>query len=127
MSATSSREDDEDILGSDMLWRALLPEWIVPAAQEGVRVSSAAFLDRRTYEVSVDVSKRTTLEAARKRKTFPEFAELRAETPRTNRHLVATAPEEDNQAHALICPKPPHPKTTKGDARAMADASRIVD
>ena len=127
MSTAARREDDEDILGSDLLWRALLPKWIVPAESEGVRVSSAAFLDRRTGEVSVDVAKRTTLEAARNRKTFPDFAELRAETPRTNRHLVASAPEENNDAHALICPKPPHTQTTKGNARAMADASRILD
>lgn len=127
MSLAARRDDDEDILDTDLLWRALLPEWIVPAAHEGVRVSSAAFLDRRTGEVSVDVAKRTTLEVARSLKTFPELAELRAETPRTNRHLVATAPEANNEAHALICPKPPHPRTTKGNARAMADASRILD
>jgi hypothetical protein len=119
------RIDDLSIADDELLWRRLHPDWVLPA-DDGFRISSAAFKDGRR-EVSVDLAELTTQE-----KTlagFPDqgLAEIKAGVPRSLGHAIVRDPIEDNPAHALICEPPGQPnRKRERDAKEMARQASIL-
>lgn len=97
------RVDDCSITNDDWLWRRIRnrPEWF---SRDTGRVSSVAFLDGIDGEVSVDQAKLTTLENALRLDPDDGLVQLQAIVPRSLSHSVVADPEDDNPAHALICP-----------------------
>ena len=126
-SYAENRVRDEDIL-----WRRILnnPNMLKTEPSGSLRPSSAAFLDGRTGEVSVQIARLTTAEKALSNKADNGIVELEASYPRSLGHIVAYDPVkydpdlEDDVSHALIWSPEKSPKQRKADARLMAEKSR---
>jgi hypothetical protein len=120
------RIDDPTIENDDWLWRRIRnrPEWYAQNPDGSYRLSSVAFLDTYTNEVSVDQAKLTMREKALRLDQDDGLAQIKAGLPRSLQHIVSADPEPDNPAHALICP--PNTLTSgqrKSSARTMAKAA----
>lgn len=126
------RVDDQSIKNDDWLLRRILnnPAWYGKNDDGSYYVSSAAFIDNYTNEVSVDQEKLTTWEKALRHFPNDGLARLRAEIPRSCEHIVVSDPIDDpdpekaNPAHALICPpENMNSSQRKKQARTMAKAA----
>lgn len=121
------RVDDPLIKDEDLLWRRIVnvPQWITQNPDGGYRVTSAAFLDDYTGEVSVHQAKLTTQERALKGRADDGLVEIEAGFPRALGQIVASDPTGDDPSHALICPPLDQSKgQRKANARKMAEAAR---
>lgn len=126
------RVDDLSINNDDWLLRRILdnPAWHGKNDDGTYYVSSAAFIDNHTNEVSVDQEKLTTREKALRQFPNDGLARLRAGIPRTHDHIIASDPiidpdpEKANPAHALICPPEKMNRSQrKTKAKIMAKAA----
>ena len=124
MSNGVTRVDSPSIAGTDFLWRGLFEDWIVSDGNGGERVSSAAFKQGNDPEMSVDDAKLSTVLQSLARGPWAGLAQVRAQVPRDQNHIVGSDPLPNNPAHALICRR--EAKTTSGQARAMASQSLLV-
>jgi hypothetical protein len=120
------REDDKHVIRDrDSLWRRIVnvPQWITSNGDGSWRVSSAAFRDGHTSEVSVHLARLTTSEEALRDRPDDGLVELEAVVPRSIGLIVAFDPTENDQSHSLIC-APSGGKINKTQARRMVDAAR---
>lgn len=123
------RLDDLSIQNDDWLWRRIVnkPEWIARNIDGSYRLSSVAFLDDYTGEVSVDQAKLTTEEKALQGRPDDGLAKLQAGFPRSLDHIIVADPTQDNPAHVLICPPDDQSKgRRKANARKMAESVSLA-
>jgi hypothetical protein len=125
----TERLDDPSIGDGDLLWRRIIPSplWVLPQPDGSYRVSSAAFIDNHTGEVSVALAALTTPE--RLLEAYPSFSltEVPAGAARALGYRIVRDPTPDDPAHALICPPPGRSKhQRKADARRLASLARWV-
>jgi hypothetical protein len=118
------REDDRSVSDDQLLIRAIWdsPD-ACPKSEDGTyRPSSAAFIDRRSFELSVFVADLTT--EAEMAKKFPCYGlvTLPAGVPRSLGYIISKTPEyeEDGPAHRVICQGETPAKQVKKDAKTMA-------
>jgi len=113
--------DDADILDEELLYRAILPDWI---NKESGEVSSVAFISRIDPHVSVDRSSLTTSSDSLERQPRSvALAQLTAGKVREETTGVASAPIDGNPAHALIIRDPEKSNSAwKKAARRLARA-----
>ncbi len=119
------RVDASEISNDDALWRRIVnhPEWISADGLGGWRVSSAAFLDRRSGEVSVHWAKLTTQTQALAAYPDAGLVEILAGLPRSLDLIVAYDPQVDDPSHSLIC-APGDCGVSKSKARKLAATAR---
>ena len=124
----SQRSDDHNLTDEALLLRRIWDKpdiWFTNNEEGEPKLSSVAFLDGRTNEVSVNVAAETTEEKVLE--GYPDFGlvSVEAGVPRSADHIVAITPEVDDSSHRVICPPP---NSTKGQrktaARIMAGAAR---
>lgn len=130
------RVDDGTVADGELLWRRIVDDedWIVrDETGKIIRVSSAAFIDRLSYEVSVHRSSMTTEAFVLRNHPTHGIAELRASVPRALRHLVVADPvvdepeEDDDLSHAVLCPPADvRNEKLKKLARKMAQQSPLI-
>lgn len=118
----TEREDAKTISDDDLLWRRIVnkPEWVNPNTG---RVSSAAFIDRYTGEVSVHLARLTTQEKALAGRPDDGLVKLVAGLPRSLDLIVAYDPKEDDPSPSLIC-SPTGSGISKSKARKLAEAAQ---
>jgi hypothetical protein len=121
----TERVDDPTINDDDLLWRRIVnkPEWISQNSDGSWRVSSAAFIDRYTGEISVHLARLTTQEKVLASRPDDGMVEIVAGLPRSLNLIVVYDPTEDDQSHSLICP-PVGGNIKKNAARKLADDAR---
>ena len=115
------------VADEEYLWRRLLPSWITSESVGTPRISSIAFIDRRSGEVSVHRAQYSTKEAALRNHPEHSLAEIVTKIPRSLGHDVVADPTIEDPSHALI--RPPEGAShgrRKKDAKRMAEASRLV-
>lgn len=117
------RVDDGSIPDDERLCRRLLPDWVVWDDPAAPRCSSAAFIDRRTGEVSVFRASMTTHEAILRDHPEDSLGEVEARVPRGFGYKVVPDPDpgDPGAAHSVICPK-----ATKSHAKMMARQTRLA-
>lgn len=131
----AQRVDDSSISNDDLLWRRIVnnPIWWKRDEQGNpVRdingspcLSSAAFLDGYTGEVSVHLARLTTQEKALSARPDNGLVEISAAIPRSVNHIVTLDPTEEDESHSLICPSEALSKSgRKMAARKMSEAAR---
>jgi hypothetical protein len=105
------RNDDESLSDDQLLIRAIWDsrDAFTQTEDGNFRPSSAAFIDRRSSEVSVFVADLTDLDEIRAR--FPSFGLVSVSVGlvRSLGYIVAATPEEDDPAdpsHRVLCPGP---------------------
>lgn len=119
--------DSPIITDDDLLWRRIVnvPQWIKELPHGGHRVSSAAFKDGHTGEVSVHLAKLTTQERALAQHPEKGLVEIVVSLPRSLGHSVVYDPADNDPSHSLICPPQNQTEKTRNrDARKMAEAAR---
>lgn len=114
-------DDKEKICDNDSLWRRIvnMPQWVSRNEDGSCRLSSVAFIDRRTQEVSVHLARLTTLEKTLADRPDDGLVEIYARVPRSLGLIVASDPTDNDPSHSLIC-APSGGKTSKSQARQMA-------
>ncbi len=103
----SVREDDSSIANEDILWRRIqnTPIWIKINDDKTFRLSSAAFLDDITGEVSIHLEKIIKEQAkALEGKPDDGLVEIEAGFPRSLNHKIVSDPTDTDESHSLICP-----------------------
>jgi hypothetical protein len=111
-----TRIDDETLGDERILWRRILRHWIIN--DEGRdRPQSIAFVDRRTFEISVFVADMTDEDSLMSKYPGESLAAIPAGLPRSLGGIVARTPENPDPAHRVIV----YP--TQG---AMRKASKIL-
>ncbi|HWQ36014.1 MAG TPA: hypothetical protein VNQ79_24440 [Blastocatellia bacterium] len=129
------RIDDPSISDDDLLWRRIVnnPIWWkrdeqgnpVLNTQGSPCLSSAAFLDGYTGEVSVHLARLTSQEKVLLRKPDNGLVEITAAIPRSVNHIVTLDPTEEDESHSLICPPESLSKSVrKASAKKMSEAAR---
>jgi hypothetical protein len=121
------REDTPSIADDDLLWRRIVNTPVFFKREgESYRLSSAAFLDDHTGEVSVHLEKIIKAqEKALAGRPDDGLVEIAAQVPRSQGHLVVADPTENDASHAVICP--PRELSKKGRrkaAKVMANRAR---
>ncbi|HLQ47075.1 MAG TPA: hypothetical protein VK137_20195 [Planctomycetaceae bacterium] len=120
----TERVGDPAIEDSDELWRCVHVKQLEHDPQSGLwRTQLGTFIDRNTGELSVDVARRTTLEAVRSRRPGKSIVAVTAAAFRRLGYRVCSDPVpadnadrlSANPAHAVICPK-----ITTAHARELA-------
>lgn len=121
----TQRVDDPTISNDDLLWRRIVnqPDWVKRNPDGSWRVSSAAFIDRYTGEVSVHLARLTTQEKALANRPDEGLAEISAGLPRSVDLIVVYDPTIDDSSHSLICPTKGG-TISKSRARTLAEAAR---
>jgi hypothetical protein len=111
-----ARIDDESLGAERILWRRILPHWII---NEGgrYRPQSIAFVDRRTFEVSVFVADLTDEDSLMSKYPGESLAAIPAGLPRSLGGIVAKTPENPDPAHRVLVYSTPS---------AMKKASKIL-
>lgn len=112
---------------NDTLWRRIVnvPQWIKELPDGSYRVSSAAFKDGYTGQVSVHLAKLTSQEKALADHPEKGLVEILVSVPRLLGHSVVYDPTDDDVSHCVICPPENQPEKTKNrDARKMAESAR---
>jgi hypothetical protein len=118
--------DDPTINGDDLLWRRIpnVPQ-MIKVLDGTYHISSAAFIDGIDGQVSVHLSKLTTIEKALAEHPEKGLVEITASVPQSLGHSVVHDPTPDDYSHTLIIPpKNKTNNTRKRDAREMAKAAR---
>jgi hypothetical protein len=99
-------DDDPTIPDETILWRRVMPRWIVPDGGGGTRLSSAAFKDRTPGGMSAHIAAEADQEAVLE--GFPDDSlvsftagQIRAQ----GEYAIRRAPTEEHPAHVLIYPK----------------------
>lgn len=92
----SQRSDDQNLTDEALLLRRIWDKpdiWFTNNEEGQPKLSSVAFLDGRTDEVSVNVATKTTKEKVLD--GYPDFGlvSVEAGVPRSVSHIVATTPE----------------------------------
>ena len=106
------RVDDPSISDDRILWRRVLPDWTT--TKGGVfRVTSQAFKDRRSYELSVHIASLTDIDTVLAHYPGHGIVAISAGYVRSLgdyaivRDPVLNDPKlPDDPSHALICPAP---------------------
>lgn len=121
---TQRIDDKNTISNDDLLWRRIVnkPQWFSCTEDGNCRVSSAAFIDRYTGEVSVHLARLTKQEKALAGRPDDGLVALSAAIPRANELIVAYDPKDDDPSHSLIC-SPSGSGISKSKARKLADAA----
>ena len=122
------RVDDGSIGDDEILWRRLIPAWIVRNPDGTfLRASSAAFDDGIDGEVSVHLASLTTTDRVLEGRRDDSVVALPARFPRSLGHVVVRDPKPDDPSHALICPPPGlRGKRKRKDALLMAKEAGLV-
>ncbi|MGH9839319.1 MAG: hypothetical protein ACREEM_11105 [Blastocatellia bacterium] len=118
-------DDTTTISNDDLLLRRIVnkPEWLSRNEDGSWRVSSAAFVDRYTGEVSIHLARLTTPENALAGRPDEGLVDLFAILPRSIGLIVVYDPKDDDPSHSLIC-APSGSGVSKSKARKLADAAR---
>jgi hypothetical protein len=96
------RVDDLDVGDERLLYRRILPNWII--REDGIcRPQSVAFVDRHTHEVSVFVADMTSVSAVMEGYPDQSLVEFKAALPRSCSGIVAKTPENLDPAHRVLC------------------------
>lgn len=116
----SHRSDDLSTADEALLLRRIWDKpdvWFTRNEEGQPRLSSVAFLDGRTDEVSVNVAADTTEKQVLN--GYPDFGlvSIEAGIPRSVDHIVALTPEVNDPSHRVICPQP---NSTKGQRKTAA-------
>src|SRR5262245_38832351 len=94
--------DREAIPQAALLYRRLLADWVKKEADGALSVSSIAFKDRRTGDVSVHWDAHVTVAQITARFPNRGLASIIAEVPRSLDHPVSWNPQPDDHSHSLI-------------------------
>lgn len=96
------RVDDKDLGDEALLYRRILPSWIIH--EDGVyRPQSVALKDRHTSEVSVFVADLTTVDAVMQGHPDDSLIEFQAALPRSCAGIISKTPENPDPAHRVLC------------------------
>lgn len=127
------RIDDSTVADDAQLWRRIaVPTWVTKEEDGSIRVSSVAFIDRRSGEVSVFLAESTTTEQLMggRNSSTAAIASIEASVPRKIGHIVAATPEspEAGPGHRVIVPTPAESGSSKikRAAKVMAAAATWV-
>ena len=120
----AERVDDATIRDEDALWRRLLPGWIHLSATGDVLISSVAFKDRRSGELSVHLAALADQRRVLAFRPGDGLAELLARIPRSVGCPIVRDPDPDDPSHALICSSRTHGKLRV--AKEMAKSARLL-
>jgi hypothetical protein len=96
------RVDDKDLGDERLLYRRIIPGWII--SEDGkCRPQSVALIDRHTHEVSVFVADMTTVDAIMQDYPDQSLVEFQAALPRSCAGIVSKTPENADPAHRVLC------------------------
>jgi hypothetical protein len=96
------RVDDKDLGDERLLYRRIIPGWIIHEDGE-YRPQSVALVDRHTHEVSVFVADLTTISAIMQDYPEQSLVEFQAALPRKCDGIVSKTPENPDPAHRVLC------------------------
>jgi hypothetical protein len=96
-----NREDDGDLGDQRLLYRRILPGWIIREDGE-CRPQSIALIDRLTDEVSVFVADMTTASAVMQDYPDQSLVEFKVGLPRSCGGIVCKTPENPDPAHRVL-------------------------
>ncbi len=115
-------EDDPTIPDETVLWRRVLPRWIVPDGQGGTRLSSAAFKDRTAGGMSVHIAADTDPEAVLAGHPEDSLVSFTAGQIREKGdYAIRRLPTEEHPAHVVI-----FPTLKKTPAKKMAQVAEWI-
>lgn len=118
------RADDPSIRDDDLLWRRVVPEWIVYELDGSSRLSSLAFRDKRG-EISVHLAKLTNPETVLQSHPGDGIVAITAGQARALGYRIALDPTPADQSHALICAPPERgTKEKERDAKRFAQTAQ---
>jgi hypothetical protein len=113
-----TRIDDESLGDDRILWRRILPHWIIN--EEGRdRPQSIAFVDRRSFEISVFVADMTDEDSLMSKYPGESLAAIPAGLPRSLGGIVARTHENPDPAHRVIVF--PTPSAMKKASKILAE------
>ncbi len=117
------RTDDDSLGDETVLWRRIIPSWI--AFKDGrYRPASFAFVDRRSFEVSVFVAHLTDQDELMNPYPSDGLVAFPARLPRTFGGIVAATPENPHQGHRVLVF--PDTRTMRKAAEVLANSSQWV-
>ena len=96
------RVDDKDLGDERLLYRRILPGWIIREDGE-YRPQSIALIDRHTSEISVFVADMTTQDAIMQGYPDDSLVEFKAALPRSCAGIISKTPENPDPAHRVLC------------------------
>jgi len=112
------RVDDKDLGDERLLYRRILPDWII--SEDGkCRPQSIAFIDRHTHEVSVFVANMTSISAVMDDYPEQSLVEFQAALPRSCDGIVAKTPEKPDPSHRVLCYR--NPSAMRRGAKIIVD------
>lgn len=119
------RVDDPGLDGETVLWRRVLPAWLIADADQegGYRPGSWAFTDRHTREVSVFVAGLTDVEKVLDGYPDDSLVAIKAGVPRGAGGTVALTPENPDPAHRVICYE--NPSQMRRAAKLITDKNNF--
>ncbi|HZW29580.1 MAG TPA: hypothetical protein VFF52_02680 [Isosphaeraceae bacterium] len=118
-----TRIDDETLGDERILWRRILPHGIIN--DEGrYRPQSIAFVDRRTFEISVFVADMADEDSLMSKYPGESLAAIPARLPRSLGGIVARTPENPDAAHRVIVY--PTPSAMKKASKILAENAQWV-
>jgi hypothetical protein len=102
----SERRDDPSIEDDEQLFRRILPQWIHREVDGSCRPQSLAFVDRKSYELSVHRARLTSPNAVLAAHPSNSLVAFRAGMARELGYKVVSDPQDTDPSHVLICPTP---------------------
>jgi hypothetical protein len=93
---------DDDVVGDTVLWRRILPAWIIEENGR-YRPQSIAFVDRHTEQLSVYVAHLTNETVVMQDYPDQSLIAFRAEIPLSEGCTVYKIPDDPNPAHRVLC------------------------
>ncbi len=112
------RVDDEDLGDERLLYRRILPSWIIRENGE-YRPQSIALMDRHRHEVSVFVSDMTTASDVLRDYPDQSLVEFQVALPRSCAGIIAKTPENPDPAHRVLCY--PNPSAMRRAAKIIVE------
>jgi hypothetical protein len=97
------RVDDEDLGDERLLYRRIIPAWIIHEDGKHRPQSVALNKDRHTHEVSVFVADMTDVNALMKDYPNQSLIAFQAAIPRSCGGIIAKTPENPDPSHRVLC------------------------
>ena len=115
-------EDDPTVLDETVLWRRVMPRWIVEDGRGGTRLSSAAFKDRTPGGMSVFIADESDQEAVLV--GYPEDSLVSftaGEVRALGNYAVKREPRKESPSHTVI-----YPTLSDSNGKKMSRIARWV-
>ncbi len=88
---------EDAITDAEKLWRRIVPDWFKQS-----KLTSAAFIDRRSGEVSINRAAMTTVEAVMAPYPTQGLVEFEANKARTVGFKLKVDPQPEDASHAVV-------------------------